>query len=89
MGSRSWLWNPPPWKSRQIQNWRPIPAKAGIHLDLECEQKKQSRKAKWIPAFAGMTTVEWSTVTGRSMLTLGKMLAETASTLVLKSFQHS
>jgi hypothetical protein len=28
-----------------------IPAKAGIHLDLDPKQK-------WIPAFAGMTTCE-------------------------------
>jgi len=33
-----------------------IPAKAGIHLDLrEVFATRERPKAKWIPAFAGMT----------------------------------
>jgi hypothetical protein len=38
-------------KSRTIKEIVVIPAQAGIHLDLE----PQNAKAKWIPAFAGMT----------------------------------
>jgi hypothetical protein len=35
-----------------------IPAKAGIHLDLDFTSEEQRAKAKWIPASAGMTTTE-------------------------------
>ena len=36
-----------------VQNIFVIPAKAGIHFDL-------AFKARWIPAFAGMTPKKWS-----------------------------